>query len=160
VLLLFRQWERLRELYAVKQSLPPMATTLLDVFAAARAANATLGNVLSVLAAATGWARSDLDAACGPTGFNLTPRPFANAAALPSIGSALALGRRLGVPVAQLVAWATSIPDAAQATSVKAAVRARYDDATWLQIAAPIADDLRERQRAALIAYVLQQPTI
>ena len=157
---LFRQWDRLREFFAVKSSLPTATRTLLDVFRAAQAAGATLGGVLDTLAAATAWDRSDLDAICGPTVFDLTPRDFVNAARLPRIQSALMQGRRLGVRAAQLGSWATAPPDAAQAKSIRETVKAKYDEEAWLRVAAPLSDDLRERQKAALIAYVLQRPAV
>ena len=34
------------------------------------------------------------------------------------------------------------------------AVRAKYDEAQWLNLAKPLRDVLRERQRAALVAYL------
>jgi hypothetical protein len=158
---LFDGWVRLSELFAVKSSLPAAGKSLLDVFETAKAAGATLDGVLDTLAAATGWNRSDLGVVCGPAGMNLVdPRLFLTAHYLPRIQSALALGRRLGVPTAQIVSWATSTADAAQAKSIKETVKAKYDDEAWLRIAAPLSDSLRERQRAALITYVLRQPVI
>src|SRR5690606_34534678 len=132
-------WDRLREIYAIKRSIPPAEKTLLDVFAAAGAQGATLSDVLDVLALATGWSRSDLLAAC-PGASNLNPGRLVNAALLPSIQRAIALGRRLGVPVERLLAWVVNDPNAAQARFIKATVKAMYDDDTWLRLAAPIAE--------------------
>jgi hypothetical protein len=46
------------------------------------------------------------------------------------------------------------------AYSVKKAVRARYDEAQWLTVAQPLRDVLREKQRAALVAYLLAHPDV
>ena len=43
----------------------------------------------------------------------------------------------------------------AAAQEAKRAHKARYDNEAWLEIARPIADRLREGQRAALVAYLL-----
>ena len=41
------------------------------------------------------------------------------------------------------------------AQEAKRAHKAQYDNEAWLEIARPIADQLREGQRAALVAYLL-----
>ena len=40
---------------------------------------------------------------------------------------------------------------------MQTALRARYAEADWLEVLGPIDDELRGRQRDALVAYVLQQ---
>lgn len=42
--------------------------------------------------------------------------------------------------------------------SVKSAAKAKYDESKWLNIAKPLRDQLREKQRTALVAYVLTHP--
>ncbi|MDP1678675.1 MAG: neuraminidase-like domain-containing protein [Candidatus Nitrotoga sp.] len=46
-------------------------------------------------------------------------------------------------------------PALTAAQEAKRAHKAQYDNAAWLEIARPIADQLREAQRAALVAYLL-----
>lgn len=50
--------------------------------------------------------------------------------------------------------------DVQQAASraIKEAARGKYDEDQWLEIAPPLRDALRERQRAALVAYLLANP--
>jgi len=155
----FRQWQRLRELAAVR----PRAAgtrTLLDVFRVARAgdrAARVTDAVLDTLAEAQGWNRDDLEAAVRQGHPRLTGGDFVNARAIERLARALALAKRIGVPAARLASWANDPPDAAQAAAVRDAAKARYDEAAWIRAAAPVADALRERQRDALVAYVLQQ---
>jgi hypothetical protein len=66
-----------------------------------------------------------------------------------------ALAGRLGISVKQLFSWAGTEPDEKQAQAVKNAVKAKYDDQKWLEVAKPLRDALREKQRAALVAYHL-----
>jgi hypothetical protein len=47
---------------------------------------------------------------------------------------------------------------AAQTARLKQAVKARYDDAQWLEVAPRLREGLRERQRAALVAYLVARP--
>jgi hypothetical protein len=55
----------------------------------------------------------------------------------------------------QLISVTTNDPDADTAVALQAAVRALYVEADWLSIVQPINDELRDRQRDALVAYIL-----
>jgi len=57
--------------------------------------------------------------------------------------------------IADLIKQDVSAP-AVQA--IKLAVRAKYDEAQWQKIAKPLRDELRERQRSALVEYVVSRP--
>jgi hypothetical protein len=77
---------------------------------------------------------------------------------------ALQIVERFGVPVASLVEWtrivaASTTPDArfAIARDLKETVKARFDGEAWQRVAQPIFDKLRQRQRDALVAYIMQQ---
>lgn len=43
-------------------------------------------------------------------------------------------------------------------TAIKNAARAKYDESQWAKIAKPLRDELREKQREALVAYVVARP--
>jgi ABC toxin N-terminal region/Neuraminidase-like domain/Salmonella virulence plasmid 28.1kDa A protein len=66
----------------------------------------------------------------------------------------LELLRRTGLRIEDLVASATSTPDPNQ---IRNAVRARYDEQAWRNVAKPIYDDLRQQKRDALVAYLLDK---
>jgi hypothetical protein len=63
----------------------------------------------------------------------------------------------LGVPVDALASWATPAPDFSVASALRNAVKARYEPENWLRIAQPIFDKLRQRQRDALVAYIMHR---
>jgi hypothetical protein len=67
----------------------------------------------------------------------------------------LDLADDIGVPVSTLIATVTNSPTQGQLADVQAALRARYDDDAWYAILQPVNDGLRDRQRDALVAYVL-----
>ncbi|MBK9316764.1 MAG: hypothetical protein IPM55_21340 [Acidobacteria bacterium] len=65
--------------------------------------------------------------------------------------------KKLGVPVEALIRWATPEPDFAVARDLKNTVKARYEPENWQRIAQSIFDKLRQRQRDALVAYIIHQ---
>ncbi len=187
--ILFDQWQRLADLAALRNSLPTSEVSLVDVFGAA-VANASTSVVstttMQQLLAATGWNpievatlvgwdaktlaaligqdATKLAALVGSNGFKLKDSNFRNATWLLTLQACLSLGQRLGVSVKHLFDWAApqTSPQQTQsmAQEIKNTVRAKYDEARWLVVAKPLNDQLRESQKAALIAYILQMPTI
>lgn len=62
----------------------------------------------------------------------------------------------LGTDTAARVFSANVTADTAQ--KIKQAANAKYDETQWQKIAKPLRDELRERQRAALLGYVVNRP--
>jgi hypothetical protein len=62
---------------------------------------------------------------------------------------------RVGLSAAQANAIAQASITATDARSVKQAAKAKYSDAQWAKLARPLRDALREKQRAALVAYLV-----
>jgi peptidoglycan hydrolase-like protein with peptidoglycan-binding domain len=154
----FSQWERLFELFALRNTQTQTESTLFDVFAAAGAGSGSAAasqTTIDKLKAATGWDAGSLVDLIGPTGFNLTNNALKNEIVLRRVEACLRLSKRLGVSAKQLFGWAQNVPDALQAQEVRNAVKAKYEDAQWLTIAKGLNDGLRERQRSALVAHVL-----
>jgi len=59
------------------------------------------------------------------------------------------------VTPATLEGWVTTAAHLGPADDIKRIVKARYDEATWPVIARPLNDVLRDRQRTALVAYLV-----
>ena len=90
------------------------------------------------------------------------PPLFANELVLQRVWEALQVIDRLGVPVASLVGWtgivgvnATHSQRFNIARELKGAIKARLEPETWLSVARPIFDKLRQEQRNALVDYVM-----
>jgi len=95
------------------------------------------------------------------------PDDFENAAGLTRLRRCFRLIELLGISVDQLVDW--HLPNLAgdiatdaewtraqaNADAVKNVVKAKFDDDQWLTLAKPLRDGVRERQRSALVAYLL-----
>jgi 5-hydroxyisourate hydrolase-like protein (transthyretin family) len=110
----------------------------------------------SLLAAHSTWEAFDLEHAMGPGVLGLADTselrdPFTIA----RLQEVATLVRRTGVCAEQLGAWVLPPATPAIADALQAALKARYDDATWPQVIAPIADRLRNAQRDALVGYIL-----
>lgn len=152
---LFYQWERLNDFFTLRNSLPTTELGLLQVFA-----SPSIQRAQKQLTAVTNWDEAELRSLIGLHGFNLSAADFKNEIKLVSLQACWSLMKRLGVSAKQLFSWATHIPDSTQAQDVQNIVKAKYDDETWLNVAKQLNDVLRERQKAALVAYLLADPSV
>ena len=89
----------------------------------------------------------------------LSARSLARPAGLKSLVSLLALASSTGAAPAQLRGWVAA-PTRELADSTRQALKARFDEASWLAVARSISDTLRDRQRASLVAFLLTAPGI
>lgn len=89
---------------------------------------------------------------------------FAQEKGISRLWKALQIVEKLGVSTRSIVLWTNiiSIEDAQEATDkldiakdLKNMVKARYEPENWRSVAQPIFDKLRQRQRDALVAYLL-----
>ncbi|HYU75455.1 MAG TPA: neuraminidase-like domain-containing protein, partial [Ktedonobacteraceae bacterium] len=150
---LLDHWELLADFFILRNSLPQGEVGLTDVLQAG-----TLDDLKSKLYAATNWDPAQFDDLSDTTnGFNLTTLDdFRKVQVLSRLQACLTLSKHLGVSIKHLFDWATTSPDAPQAQEIKDTVKAKYDDQEWLTVAKSINDGLRESQRTALVAYLLQ----
>lgn len=92
---------------------------------------------------------------------------FANEQGLQRLWEGLQLIETLGVPAEAIAHWTNIVkipktPDEEKgrveiARDLKNTVKARYEPDNWQRIAQPIFDNLRQRQRDALVAYILHR---
>jgi hypothetical protein len=94
-------------------------------------------------------------------GFDQTPNvapSFASEIGLGQLWKSLQVAEKVGFPVAVMATWAVPDPTSQTARDLRNAVKARYDDDdSWRAVAKSIFDPLRQAQRDALVAFVLQQ---
>ena len=150
---LFDRWRKVAALYAFRKSLPPAPLDVFEVFRAKDAQEA-----LQRLLQATGWDAGSVSEILGPTGL----RAVSNSGAPPTeqslllrLARAVELQRRVGVSATTLFSWASRTPDEAMAAEAVQAVKARYDERRWLEVAKALNDPLRLARRDALVAYLL-----
>ncbi|WP_433222035.1 neuraminidase-like domain-containing protein [Dactylosporangium sp. CS-047395] len=157
-------WRRLAEAAELRPLLGPggAVTDLLDL---ARD-GAPKAQYLAVLAERTGWPAENLRVLTGDpakpddTGLlNLAyPAQYRSEIALARLAPALAALDRLGVAAGEVAGWLGATVTAAQATSIRQAAKARYPAQQWPEVAKPPRDVLRERQRDALLGWLLANP--
>jgi hypothetical protein len=150
---LFQRWRLLNRLYGLRKKLPQTGTDLFDMFRAPSSEAAT-----NLLLSATGWdplVVTDLLSLKGFVDSSGNDLIAADEPLLLRLSRAVELQRRAGVSAATLFNWATQTPDAAAAAEVMQAVKARYDERAWLEVARGLNDPLRVARRDALVAYLL-----
>jgi Neuraminidase-like domain len=83
------------------------------------------------------------------------PEHFADLKRIERLWQALQVVEKFGVSMRSLKSWLTPRPDSAVAMSIRNTIKSRYEQETWQRIAKSIFDPLRQRQRDALVAYIL-----
>jgi len=155
----FEKWERLIDLFLLRDTSPLNEAALDDLFRLSRAAGVTQADLHKRLNEHTRWTVENLDFLAGAQGLDLTlPDAYRNERALARLQKCSALVKRLGVSAEQLRAWTKPDLNDADARSIRQAVKAKYENDQWLTLARPLRDALREKQRAALVAYLVVNP--
>ena len=165
-------FRRLVDLFDLRDKLPQGETILNEVFEYSREAGPTQDDLIDRISKHTNWDIETLKFLAGPEGLDLTfPTDFQDEQALGRLINYLSLLKRLGIS-ANLAGdlgkpglFDLSIPQGTNANiaqetarNIKQAVRAKYDEAQWLKLAPSLRDDLREKQRVALVAYLISHP--
>ncbi|MFC9590861.1 neuraminidase-like domain-containing protein [Streptomyces sp. NPDC056944] len=153
---------RLSELIALarlRDAVPGGIATLTAVFRLATTPGTYDSQIIRELCALTGWAVPDVTMAARNYQINTAER-FASLTNLDKLRRGVAMYRRLGVSPDRANLWlrAEFTPEAAQAAW--GAARARHTTTDWLAVAGPLQDALRERGRAALVAYLVAHPAL
>ena len=178
----FDQWLRLAELARLRDRLPQGENALEELFAHVASVsaaspvaekNAAKQAWVAALVHWTQWSESDLETLLGKPGDHANtgqlvavfPADYVGERLLARLRECFSLLKRLGMPAElgrtlaarevfdPLNADPAVAPDTAR--KVQQAVRAKYDEAQWLTLAKPLRDVLREKQRAALVTYLI-----
>ena len=174
---LFQQVLRLADYTHLKQDLAGDTDDLIDVFENARrtypasvnedqAKNNHIDDLYKRIAALTRRDKTTIQAIAQYLGFTaqatlsmdewrVETLDFAQEKGMGQLWEILQMVEKLGVPIATIARWATPAPDFAIARELRNTVNAKYEPDTWQQIAQPIFDKLRQRQRDALVAYIM-----
>jgi hypothetical protein len=172
---ILQAWERLLDLFRLRDALPEGEALLDDLFSVAHAVSPTAQDdaknhakqkYIETLSAMTRWPEESLEVLVGQKDDHTNkgmleatfPADFKDERLLSYLHGALALSKRLGMSVDTCRDLSNPEVTEETARSVRQAVRAKYDEAQWLQVAQPLRDVLREKQRAALVAYLVTHP--
>jgi hypothetical protein len=156
--ILFASWEKLVDLFHFRDDLLPGKPNLVELFN-----SESLEKLLQVLSKRTGWTLEDVEYLTNKYGFALSD--FRQVEALTTLKRSFGLIKRLGGSAEDVWEWSrissdsdyADLVDASfqKARNIKQAVKAKYDDTKWLTVAKPLRDNLREKQRSALVSYLI-----
>lgn len=106
------------------------------------------------IAALTEWSEDDL------TGLAAENLDFTEAETFAELKKCFDLMKLTGVDAATMLGWAVVAgdldDDKTVATQTRQAVQAKYEQDDWLKRMTPLHDDIRERKRAALVEYHIE----
>jgi hypothetical protein len=159
----FTAWLRMADMVYVRDRIEDGSDALLSLFAAAAATGAVLADVRKKVAAATGWNAADVDTLSDRFGGTLAS--YQNEAIYMRLHHAVRMVEELGVPAATAIAWTNVGADLATAESIgletRKAAKEKHQGPGWHDVARPLRNILRERQRDALVgAYMAQTPSL
>ena len=147
-------WRRLASLFALRGSFKQPGGDLVEVFLVA--GEGQRDDAVELLKKTSGWASDEVDFLVGPEAFNLASASnFASEQKLVPLLACIELSQRLGVSCRTLFEWSGDQSESMIADAVVAVAKAKYSDDRWLSIAKSLNDELRERQRSALVSFVL-----
>lgn len=157
----FEHWLRMEAYTRLRNALPRTDTNLTDFFRWAKQV-ADPAELPEEIAKVTLWKAERVKKLLAEANFNLLrPDSFIHEENLLKLHQALTVADKIGMEIDLLFSWAKPSSDfkktRATADSIQKAIRARYRQEDWEQVAKPLHDKLRENQKNALIAYLLQQ---
>jgi hypothetical protein len=150
--------ERLMDVVALAGRLKGGPTTLFDLFRLTmRAPLPTESKFHEELAMRTGWRLKDVEELADR--FNFTfPDDYRNEIALRRLADAMDMQKRLGAtPAGTLIGWTPVDVTPSIATEIRLVAKAKHAPEDWLTVARPLRDVLREKQRASLVAYLVNK---
>ncbi|WP_433971887.1 neuraminidase-like domain-containing protein [Tunturiibacter lichenicola] len=158
----FDAWRHTVALAALRDALPDGETLLSEIFAIAYATAAPAdptSPIRELLVDNLEWNADDLTFLTGTQGLSFsTLSSYQNERALHRLVNCFAKIKRLGASAKQCMQWCVTKLKVTDAISAKSAARSKYNEADWLQRAKPLNDALRDKQRNALVAYLIANP--
>ncbi len=110
------------------------------------------------LASLFGVAVTDLEQLVGEDGLNFTfPDNYLRVTGLDRLYQACGFVRQTGVTAEQVLRLADPVLNTEHASIARAAVRSKYDETGWQEVSKQLRTGLRERQRDALLAFILSR---
>jgi hypothetical protein len=107
----------------------------------------------------TEWGAADVKFLTDPANLDIAyPADYAKVVNWTRLAQAFAMLNQLNGAAESVVKFAAAIINAAESQSVKQMLRSKYEIEQWLDISKTIQDQLRERKRDSLVAYLLKQP--
>lgn len=158
-------WKRIYDYVTLRGAVPQARALLTDVFALANSISPapTVNDLRALLYLATAWDAVGLEYLVN-VHFHLGVNDFKNEIALNRLRDVLEIVAKSGISAQIIAAWGNAETEfnALHETALllRSAVKAKYEEKDWLDIAASLNDTIREDQKQALIAYLLTRQAI
>ncbi|MCE7914541.1 MAG: hypothetical protein DYH15_07630 [Nitrosomonas sp. PRO4] len=159
------QWLRLEAYVRLRNSLPQAKLNMLDFWNWIYDGASDVNELSDKINQLTTWKQERIEQLIAANHFNLAKLDdYRNEKNLLKLQEALEVADKIGIDIDLLFDWA--IPTSkfrkcrAIADGIKNSIRAKYNQTDWEQVVKPLNDELRNHQRDALTAYLLQQPEL
>lgn len=155
---LFQAWERVFDLVLLRNRLPLGESLLASLFEKAQASESdSPDELLALLSEGTHWNLDELHYLVIDH-FSFFRNDFRDERALTRLLACFAMLRHLGMTARLCVDLSKNSVAAIESRTVVQAVKAHYGEEQWLDVAKPLRDQLREKQRSALVSHLLGHP--
>lgn len=159
------QWLRFEAYTRLRNSLPQNRINSLDFWHWTYDAASDVSKLSEKIVDLTSWKKDRINKLIATDHFNIAKlSDYRNEKNLLKLQKALKVADKIGVDIHLLFDWAIPSSNFKKcrviADSIKNAIRARYNQTDWEQVVKPLNDQLRNHQRDALTAYLLQQPEL
>ena len=160
---LFPQWLNWWKLLEFKRQFPePEEATFQDILEMAIDPGADVTALLAKLAALTRWDEASLSQLHQHLRLehSNTRLDYAQAATYHRLWLCFQQLHRIGVDVETLLPWidrSDELQEESTAQQVRQTVKSKYEVAEWLRKVQPIEDELREKKRRAIAAYLIER---
>ena len=159
-----KQWLRLEAYTRLRNSLPETKTNILSFFNWTTTISDPLEKtkLSAKIVELTLWKKENIDKLIKAKHFNLDDTTkFYNEINLLKLQHAVSVADKIGMDIDQLFDWAKPTSNFKKcrniADSIEKAIRAQYNQTDWEAVIKPLHDKLRNNQKDALIAYLLQK---
>jgi GH18 family chitinase len=110
------------------------------------------------IAVLTEWNASDIAWLTTGNVAQVFPASYKTAAGWLWISQAFGMIQQIGATAQTTASWATPVVHDSDSVALKQTLRGQFDEARYLSLSKPIQDNLRQRKRDSLVAYLLTQP--
>ena len=153
---LFEPWQRLLQLIRLRDALPDGSNVINRLLIKLRDPHASVSDAHTILAQALELPVTEVTAAVAANLLNLNwPADYKFPGRLLELVEFLYVLKRMGISVQEATSLTRSAPDEPTALAARRLLQAHFDADTLSQRLKPVADSLRERQRDALVAYLV-----
>jgi|CXWL01.1.fsa_nt_gi hypothetical protein len=160
--LTLKQWFRLEAYTRLRNSLSQTKLNILEFWHWTYDTTSDVTKLSEKIVELTTWKKDRIEKLIAPDHFNITQlTDYRNEKNLLKLQKAIKVADKIGVDINLLFDWAVPASNFKKcrfiADSIKNAIRARYNQTDWEQVVKPLNDQLRNHQRDALTAYLMQQ---